>query len=216
MGAALGEQAQLHGAWLGGEGVAGLLQALRERAGLGQRPLGQAAVGEEGHTPGRHGARDLGDAASLAEVDPLTAGVERRLRPFVLPARERKVVVQDGGGPALALLERERERAAHVLEPLSFPQDGAGCAAEAERARRLGQAELGGERERSLGSRDRLRVGGADKAHTRELGVGSDELGPGRLRLEQRHGLDDRLFQAGVAHAPKHVRERGQHPPCGD
>ena len=42
--APLGEQAQLHGAWLDGDDVAGLLQALRQRIDLGQRLLGQAAA----------------------------------------------------------------------------------------------------------------------------------------------------------------------------
>ena len=71
---------------------------------------------------------------------------------------------------------------------------GAGSAADAERARGLGQAELGGEGERPPGGRDRLLVGGAEEAHRRQLGVGGDELGPGRLRLEQGERLDDRLL----------------------
>ena len=116
-----------------------------------------AALGEEGRAHAGDPERELGDAAPLAEVDPFPAGIEGGLRPLVLPAGDREVVVQDGGGAALALLECERERPAHVLEPLPFAQGGAGPAADAERARRLGQAELGGERERPLGGRDRLR-----------------------------------------------------------
>jgi hypothetical protein len=54
----------------------------------------------------------------------------------------------EGGDAALALLDGERERAAHVLEALLLAEVGAGCAAVAERARRLGQAELIGERNR--------------------------------------------------------------------
>ena len=61
-------------------------------------------------------------------------------------------------------VERERERPAHVLESLPVPEGGAGRAADAERARRLGQAELGGEGERPLGGRDRLPEGAADDA----------------------------------------------------
>ena len=45
--AALGEQAQLHGARLDGVDVAGRLQALRQRDGLGQRLLGLAELGEK-------------------------------------------------------------------------------------------------------------------------------------------------------------------------
>ena len=54
--------------------------------------------------------------------------------------------MQYGRSTALTLLDRERERPAHVLEPLPLAQGGAGAAAEAESARRLGQTELGGER----------------------------------------------------------------------
>ncbi len=35
---------------------------------------------------------------------------------------DREVVVQDGRGSALPLFDRERERPAHVLEPLPRPQ----------------------------------------------------------------------------------------------
>ena len=108
-------------------------QALRQRPGLGQRLLGPAELGEEGRAHAGDRERELGDPAPLAEVDPLPAGVERRLRPLVLPDGDREVVVQDGRGAALALLERERERPAHVLEPLPLAQVGAGRAAEAER-----------------------------------------------------------------------------------
>ena len=92
--------------------------------------------------------------------------------------------MEDGGGASLALLERERERAAHVLEPLPFPQVAAGYAAHAERVRRLGQAELGGEGERLLGGRDRLRVVAADEARPRLPRIRGDELGARRLCLE--------------------------------
>ena len=111
---------------------------------------------------------------------------------------EREVVVQDGGGAALTLRERERERPAHVLEPLPLPQRGAGRTPGAERAGRLGQPELRGQLERPLGGCDRLRVGAADDALPRQLRVGVDELGAGRLRLEQRQGLADRLLGARV------------------
>ena len=39
---------------------------------------------------------------------------------------DREVVVQDGRGAALALLECERERPAHVLESLPLAEGGAG------------------------------------------------------------------------------------------
>ena len=58
--------------------------------------------------------------------------------------------MDDGGLAAEALLERERERLAHVLEALPFAQARAGATAVTERACRLGQTELGGEPQRSL------------------------------------------------------------------
>ena len=75
----------------------------------------------------------------------------------------------------------------------------------AERAGRLGQPELGGERERPLGGRDRLPVGAADDARRRQLRVGGDELGAGRLRLEQRERLGERLLPPRVAKLAEHA-----------
>ena len=46
--AALGEQAQLQGAGLAGDDIAGCLQALGKRHGFGQRLLGPAELCEEG------------------------------------------------------------------------------------------------------------------------------------------------------------------------
>ena len=46
--------------------------------------------------------------------------------------------------------------------------------------------------------------------------MGSDELGSGRLRLEQRERLAECLLPARVAQTAEHERERGQHPPGGD
>ena len=108
--------------------------------------------------PARHLQRDLGDAAPLAEGDRLLVGVERGLRPLVGPDDPGEVAVDDGGLASLALLERELERPAHVLDPARVAQLAAGDAAPVERERRLGQAELRGERERPLGGRDRLGV----------------------------------------------------------
>ena len=48
-----------------------------------------------------------------------------------------EVVVEGGGGAALALLDRQRERVPHLLEPLPLTQLAAGKAAGAERRRRL-------------------------------------------------------------------------------
>jgi hypothetical protein len=56
-----------------------------------------------------------------AAREPLTTGNEGRAWPFVQPDGEREVVVQDGRRPTLALLERELERAAYVLESLPLP-----------------------------------------------------------------------------------------------
>ena len=52
----------------------------------------------------------------------------------------------DRGLAAPALLDGERKRPAHVLEALPFALVRAGTTEVAERPRRLGQSELGGER----------------------------------------------------------------------
>ena len=65
---------------------------------------GEAMAGQAGF--GVDSKRVRGDATPLAEVAPLSAGGDGGLRPLVLPAGHREVVVQDGGFAALALLER--------------------------------------------------------------------------------------------------------------
>ena len=77
--------------------------------------------------------------------------------------------------------------------------------------RGLGQAELGGERECPIGGRDRLRVGDSDDdAESGLPGVGGDELGSGRLRLEQFERLEERLLLPRVAQAVEHGHEPAQ------
>ena len=108
--AALGEQAQLQGAGLAGDDIAGCLQALGKRHGFGQRLLGPAELCEEGGAHAGDPERQLGNAAALAEVDSLPAGIQCGLGPLGLPAVEREVVVQDGRAAALTPFERERQR----------------------------------------------------------------------------------------------------------
>ena len=108
--------------------------------------------------------REFGDAAPLAEVDPLPAGLERGLWPLVLPAGEREVVVLMAAARPWPCSSASCERPPQVIEPLALAQVGAGDAARAERPSRLGQAELSGERERPLGGGDRLRVGAREVA----------------------------------------------------
>ena len=86
---------------------------------------------------------------------------------LVLPAGEREIVVLHGGGEALALIERELERPPQVIKPLALAQVGASDASRAERPSRLGQVELGGERERPLGRGNRIRVGTREVADPR-------------------------------------------------
>ena len=88
----------------------------------------------------------------------------RRVRPAApgTPDDPGEVAVDDGGLAPLALLQREPERPAHVFDPVRVPQPAAGEAAPVERECRLGEAELGGERERPLGGRDRLGVSASE------------------------------------------------------
>src|SRR5580765_445474 len=197
--AALGEQTSLHGARLRVHEIAGRLYAFRHRTCLGQRLLRETALGEEDRAHAGDPQRELGDSAPLAEVDPLPASIEGGLRPVVLPADEREVVVHDRRGAALTLRECKRERPALVLESLPVAEGGPGGAAGAESLRRLGQAELGGEGERLVGGRDRLPVVAADEARARQPGICGDELGAGRLCLEQRERLRQRLLMTWVA-----------------
>jgi hypothetical protein len=154
--AALAEQTQLQRPRLDEEDRARFVQALRQRFGFGQSLLRLAELGEEVKALADESERELGDAAPLAEVDPFSAGGERGLRPLVQPPDDREIVAPDASFAALALLERELECAAHVLDSLPLAQAGAGEAADAECPCRLRKGELGRERKRPLGGRDRL------------------------------------------------------------
>ena len=148
--------------------------------------------------------RELGDAAPLAEVDPVPATRSRAAcGPSYCQLTMREVVragrPRCGPGPARA---RARAPGACPRAPCRSPREQRATPRVAERARRLGQAELRGERERPLGGRDRLPVGcAADVTRPRQLRVGGDELGAGRLRLEQRERLRERLLAAWIAEA---------------
>ena len=160
--ASFSEQPQLQRPRLDEVDVSGLLEPIGDRGGVGERLLDLPDTRAQRRFPTGHDVRRLGDAAPARELDPLPEDIETGLWPVVRPGDEREVVVQDGGGPSLPVLESERERAPHLLHPLPLPQGGAGGAAVTERARGHGLPELGGERERPVAGGDRLRVGGAD------------------------------------------------------
>ena len=172
--AAFSEQAQVERASLYEVDVVRGLQAVGDRLNLGQCLLGLAKLGKKARSHGGDGEHDLGDAPSLAELDPLSCGLARREWPLVRPAGDRHVDVEDAGHTTLTLLERELKCTAHVVDPLTLPQVTAGCATKAERTRRLGQAELGGERKCLLGGCERFRVGGTDVAQPRQLRICGD------------------------------------------
>ena len=79
-----------------------------------------------------------------------------------------------------------------------------------------GRPSSAARRERPLGGRDRLPEGAADDARARQLCVGGDELGAGRLRLEQLQRLRERLLLTWCAQSREHEVKRGQRPPGGD
>ena len=99
--------------------------------------------------------------------------------------------------------------------PSQFAQSCARGTEEAERARRLGQPELGGERERPLRRRDCLRESVVELAPPGELGVGGDMLGPRRLRLEQGQRFGDGVLAVGIAETSEDECQLGQRPARG-
>ena len=213
--AALGEQAQLQRARPMKLMSPAALQPVRERLGSSSACSRRAELGEEGTLMAAIASANSAMPRRSQKSIPSRQGGEGGLRPLVAASGDGEVVVQDGGLAALALLERELERAAHVLESLPLAQVAAGEAAEAERARRLGQAELGGERERPLGGRDRLRVGGAEEAVRRQL-QRRRRRAPGQAAAPRAARAPRRaLVAARVAQATEHVRERRQHPAGG-
>ena len=131
---ALGEQPQLQPAQPGERDVAGGLDPVGERPDLVERLLVSVRARPGSPRWPRACERELGDAAPLAEGDAFPEGVECGLRPLVAASDDAgEVVVDDGGFAAQALLERELERPAHILEAFGFPQLAAGEAAEVER-----------------------------------------------------------------------------------
>ena len=86
---ALGEQTQLQGAGPDERDVADGLQYVGERGGLVQRLLDVSGLGLEPGVQRSDRARELGDAAPLAELGPFPAELECRLRPLVQPGGRR-------------------------------------------------------------------------------------------------------------------------------
>ena len=72
----------------------------------------------------------LGEAALLAEGDPLLEVGERAGRPLERVAGDGEVVLQDGGVPARALLDEQGERPLHLGEAIRVAEEGAGEAAD--------------------------------------------------------------------------------------
>ena len=152
-------------------------EAAREldRAKLDQRVpvaarLGEAAASRPARSSASSGARALpagggsclehrrrlGEAALLAEGDPLLEGGEGAGRPLERVAGDGEVVLQDGGVLACARSTSRASARSISARPSASPTVHAGIAAVAERARRLGQAERLGERARTVGGGDRL------------------------------------------------------------
>ena len=193
--------------------VAGGLGTVSERPGLEQRLLGLSDISECSDRVGAHLLRHLGDAPPFAKVDPFGGGVECVLRAMVGPGDAGEKAVDDAGLASQTLFERELERPPHVLHPAGMPQLAAGEAAPAERECRLGQADLRGERERPLGSRDRFRILRHVCATPRGVRVGTNELAAGRLLLEQLDCLGDQLPASRVAKPVDYEREARQNAP---
>ena len=125
----------------------------------------------------------------------------------------------DGRGLAApALLDGERKRPAHVLEAASpFALVRAGTTEVAERPRRLGQSELGGEPQSSLRGSDRVPKCGADEKRSRTVPrKAATSSRPGGSALEQGDRLGDRVLAARITQSPEHTVERRQRSCRGD
>src|SRR5262245_66180331 len=114
--AALSEQAQLHTTGHDEGDVSERLEQIRNLCRLLQRPLCLTGLGEEPRAGCGDATSELDDAASLAELAPFPGHSKRCLRPLMQPGVFREVVVDDGGGAALALPDRHPERPAHIVE----------------------------------------------------------------------------------------------------
>ena len=125
--------------------------------------------------------------------------------------------MEDRDVAAPPLLERQDDRPSQVVDAVPLAKGRPGSAEKATRPSGLGQAQLCGESERALGSGDRpVPVAEEDDVPARQLAVGGDQVGPGRLGLQERDRLGERLAPARVAELREDQREHGQRPPEGD
>ena len=204
------EQAQLLRARLDEGDVAGFFETVGERGGVGERLLDLAELGQEGCLAAGHHLRPHTDPASPAELDPLAIEVEGRLRAFIKPRLEGEVVIEEADGSAFSLLDREPARLPHLLDPVLLTEVATGKAAEAERIRRLAQAELRREGESLVGGRDRLLELAGDEMESCLHRVRLDEVLAGRLGLEQPQRLGKHLEPLRVAEPSQNHVELAQ------
>ena len=67
----------------------------------------------------------------------------------------------------------------------------------------------------SVGCRDRLREVAGERVPPGHVGVGRDELRPGRLRLEQLDCLGEQLLGSWISKPMEHEAEAGEDAACG-
>ncbi len=135
--------------------------------------------------------------------------IETGARAVEDPGRPGEVAVDDGGLAPEALLERERERLAQVVDAARVAQMAAGDAADSG-ARTPASGRPSSAASASARSAPAIAFCVLVREHPApgRVGVGGDELRPGRLSLEHLDRLGDQLLAAWVAE-PVRSRSRG-------
>ena len=183
------------------------LEARREPVCDPERLVDAAGIDQRIDPAQRHQVENLVEPAGGRERDPGVELVEGRLRPFVDPQLDAEVVVEDPHLASQSGVRGEPDRLAHIVEAAGISDSAAGEAEVAERARRPLQAELVGERDRSLSRGECGVTPTVQEVRTRDLGQRLDVHGPPGQRFQQCQGLGRQLDPARIGQAGEQACE---------
>ena len=151
---------------------------------------------------------DVREPAGACERHAGAEFVECCLWPLECPQRDPKIVMKDANLVSLSEGGGECDGLPHIVDPLGLSKFSARGAEVAEGAGRPVEAQVVGERERSLSVGDCVGVPALDHFHPRHLCESLDQRGAGGKRFEQRERLGREFGPARVPGVPKCEAQR--------